>query len=484
MATQFNRRQFFSATGISAVHLLALGCEKRSHAEPAKAEQALSAAQTGGAEPYGWGPFVETKAPVHVRESFKISVIQRAGDRMSDGHKMLPQPDGMACFQGADGQYVLLRNHELGDMGHAQRFGVDSTWFADKVFPSHAYRPRQFGGVSRLVVDGKKLNAAFSQGATHSAEALVDSRYVLLGTDKNCAGGQYQDYWLTCEESSAEHHGYAFATRTSDTKLNRPRRLDSWGRLHREAVAVDETTGIVYMTEDRVDGCLYRFVPNDKNRPFEEGRLEALMIPGLSTTDPYPMPESGKPVQSVWKTNQSWVVEWVPIEDPQATVMSCRQQGHKLKATRFTRNEGITIDAKGVWFTASLGGPAKAGQIFRLSHQSGQSEQTLELVYEVTDRTQLSCPDNLVCAPWGDLIMAEDNYVVTPGVETQFVRGLTRDGHVYDILKANPEFKGKRGLTPEFAGACFSPDGKVLFVNVQSPVNMTIAVTGPWPQQV
>ena len=80
--------------------------------------------------------------------------------------------------------------------------------------------------------------------------------------------------------------------------------------------------------------------------------------------------------------------------------------------------------------------------------------------------------------------MAEDNYVVTPGVETQFVRGLTRDGHVYDILKANPEFKGKRGLTPEFAGACFSPDGKVLFVNVQSPVNMTIAVTGPWPQQV
>ena len=44
------------------------------------------------------------------------------------------------------------------------RFGVDSTWFADKVFPSHAYRPRQFGGVSRLVVDGKKLNAAFSQG--------------------------------------------------------------------------------------------------------------------------------------------------------------------------------------------------------------------------------------------------------------------------------------------------------------------------------
>ena len=484
MATQFNRRQFLSATGVSAIHLLALGCQQRGRAESSKVGQPLTVNQTAGAELYDWGPFVKTQAPVHVRESFSISVIQTAGDLMSDGHKMLPQPDGMACFSGADGQYILLRNHELGDMDHAQRFGVDSTWFAEKVFPSQAYRPRQFGGVSRLVVDGKKLNAAFSKAPTHGGEALVDSRYVLLGTDKNCAGGRYKDYWLTCEESSAENHGYAFATRTSDAQLDRPRRLDSWGRLHREAVAVDENTGIVYMTEDRVDGCFYRFVPTDKNRPFGDGRLEALMVPGLSTTDPYPTPESGKPVQSVWQKNQSWVVQWVPIADPQATAMPCRQQGQRLKATRFTRNEGITIDAKGVWFTASLGGPAKAGQIFRLSHHDGQSAQKLELVYEVTDRSKLSCPDNLVCAPWGDLVMAEDNYVAGPGVETQFVRGLTKDGSVYDILKANPALKNKRGLTPEFAGACFSPDGKVLFVNVQSPVNMTIAVTGPWPNQV
>jgi hypothetical protein len=31
----------------------------------------------------------------------------------------------------------------------------------------------------------------------------------------------------------------------------------------------------------------------------------------------------------------------------------------------------------------------------------------------------------------------------------------------------------------ELAGACFSPDGKVLFVNVYSPA-MTLAITGPW----
>lgn len=31
----------------------------------------------------------------------------------------------------------------------------------------------------------------------------------------------------------------------------------------------------------------------------------------------------------------------------------------------------------------------------------------------------------------------------------------------------------------EFAGACFDPAGKVLFVNVQSP-GITFAIWGPW----
>ena len=31
----------------------------------------------------------------------------------------------------------------------------------------------------------------------------------------------------------------------------------------------------------------------------------------------------------------------------------------------------------------------------------------------------------------------------------------------------------------EFTGPTFSPDGKVLFVNIQSP-GITLAITGPW----
>jgi secreted PhoX family phosphatase len=31
----------------------------------------------------------------------------------------------------------------------------------------------------------------------------------------------------------------------------------------------------------------------------------------------------------------------------------------------------------------------------------------------------------------------------------------------------------------EWAGACYSPDGKWLFANIQSP-GITFAITGPW----
>jgi secreted PhoX family phosphatase len=31
----------------------------------------------------------------------------------------------------------------------------------------------------------------------------------------------------------------------------------------------------------------------------------------------------------------------------------------------------------------------------------------------------------------------------------------------------------------EFAGACWSPDGRTLFVNIQTP-GITFAITGPW----
>jgi len=51
------------------------------------------------------------------------------------------------------------------------------------------------------------------------------------------------------------------------------------------------------------------------------------------------------------------------------------------------------------------------------------------------------------------------------------LRGMTPQGVPYDMARLR--------LQTELAGACFSPDGNVLFVNVFSPTR-TLAITGPW----
>ena len=74
--------------------------------------------------------------------------------------------------------------------------------------------------------------------------------------------------------------------------------------------------------------------------------------------------------------------------------------------------------------------------------------------------------DNLVVAPWGDLLLCEDNG------ERNYIRGINQAGQIYT-------FACNRSSRSEFAGAVFSPSGKTLFVNIQENGD-TLAITGPW----
>ena len=38
-----------------------------------------------------------------------------------------------------------------------------------------------------------------------------------------------------------------------------------------------------------------------------------------------------------------------------------------------------------------------------------RAQQSLELLAQSTDRSRLYMPDNITVAPWGDIVMAEDN---------------------------------------------------------------------------
>ena len=75
--------------------------------------------------------------------------------------------------------------------------------------------------------------------------------------------------------------------------------------------------------------------------------------------------------------------------------------------------------------------------------------------------------DNIVAAPGGYLVICED------GSEDQYLRILDREGRIAPLAR-NAMLERS-----EFCGACFSPDGSTMFVNIQKP-GLTLAVTGPW----
>ena len=88
-------------------------------------------------------------------------------------------------------------------------------------------------------------------------------------------------------------------------------------------------------------------------------------------------------------------------------------------------------------------------------------------------------PDNITTTPRHGLLLCED----TDNARQTFLKGLTTDGQLFDFA-ANIREGNKPGTTTpaandEFAGATFSPDGKWLFVNIQTP-GVTFAIRGPW----
>lgn len=117
------------------------------------------------------------------------------------------------------------------------------------------------------------------------------------------------------------------------------------------------------------------------------------------------------------------------------------------------------------------------GQVWEY-RASGRSDGVLLLVFESPSADVLAAPDNAI-SPRGGVVLYEDS-----GEPMQHVRGLTRHGRIFD-------FAANRINGNEFAGACFSPHGDTLFVNIQGdtrrpsggrpPVpGYTFAIWGPF----
>ena len=449
-----DRRQFHTTLATLAFGGAAAACAPR-----------LGSAAIPPGEIYG-ALVPDPAGVIDLPRGFTYRILSSFGERMSDGHIVPDRADGMGCIRLDSRRIALIRNHEL-NVTHQPRGAFAGSGPADiaaydRRGDTGAVLP---GGTTTLVLDARTL-------------AVGDQYLSLTGTIRNCAGGVTPwGSWLTCEEdislpgvTAAKDHGWVFEVPAAHRGLADPQPLKALGRFNHEAACVDPRTGIVYLTEDREDSLFYRLLPERPGRLAAGGRLQALAFTDPARTD-------SRNWTDPWMVQGAWHdARWIDLDGTDAPGQDdLRLRGGQRGAALFARGEGIWWGDGELYFTCTSGGAARLSQImrYRPSRREGQSDERdrpgrLQLFVESTDGTQLNFGDNLTVAPNGHLLVCEDQY--TDGA-VNHIRGVTPDGGLYPFARIR--------TATEPAGACFSPDGRTLFVNLYAPTK-TLAISGPW----
>jgi hypothetical protein len=403
-------------------------------------------------------------------DGFRYVTFSKTGETMSDSTEVPRNHDGMAAFRGPGGRTRLIRNHEVRNAPGDRAAAVAGP-------ASTKYDALGVGGTTTLDFDTRRME-------------LVRDFVSINGTIVNCAGGiAYHGGapgWITSEETVAgpgsgwtKKHGYNFFVPASADAAVPAVPLLAMGRFAHEAIATDPATGIIYETEDSGnDSGFFRFVPDDPNDIGSTGALEMLGVASQPAYNTLTGQTVGQPLPVVW----------VPIPDPDPDIeggaTQVALQGIAGGAAMFNRLEGIWYDhgTGAFFFNSTSGGDAGRGQVW----QYDPVAETLTLFFESPGGTVLDSPDNLLVTPRGGILLCEDDagapdddtHPLAPGItDVNRLIGLTPSGQAF-------EFAVNRLSDAEFAGACFSPDTRVLFVNIFGDATpgsgMTCAITGPW----
>jgi uncharacterized protein len=500
--TGVDRREFFARSAASAAAVAAGGTLFDGLVATAVAQG------RGNGPGHGYGPLSPAGDHLSLPPGFQYSVVSVEGDVMDDGFPVPKAMDGMAAFPLPNGNVLLIRNHEDSNIPSQFRPRPPVTAstsagmlnpFLDTHFGPRAYAYDEFcgGGTTSMEVEA------------HGRRRRVSEHWSLVGTQRNCAGGPTPwGSWLSCEETfeaisatgATQNHGYVFEVPTTTTP-GAPAQavaLKHLGRISHEAASVDPDTAIIYQTEDFLDWSgLYRFVPDVKpTGPGQlaniSGKLQMLAITGA--------PQYGCQINQ--QVGVPLPVSWVDIPNPDPLPPSVNlgggvvrsavfQQGYEAGGAAFRRLEGCWFGNGKLFFQSTNGGNFGLGQIW--VHDPKAS--TLTLLFESDDPDVLDAPDNITVTPRGGLIVCEDSSGM------QLLRGISKDGQIFDFAKNIHN-------NIEFAGACFSPDGQTLFVNLfgrltartltpfgspvqiplltlgksaeKSELAMTLAIWGPW----
>ena len=320
---------------------------------------------------------------------FSSSIIARSGQTVANSdYQWHGSPDGGACLSTEDGGWIYVSNSEL---------------------------PRGKGGAGAIRFD--------QNGRTVSAYSILHN------ANRPCAGGLTPwGTWLACEEVS---HGRVWECDPLGKKAAIDR--DALGRFAHEAAVYDLQQHHIYLTEDKGDGGLYRFVPDgldaDGRANLARGQLQV----------------------AVFANSEKNRLSWVAVPDPLAQNKETRRQVKNMAV--FNGGEGLVYKDGSLYFSTK-----GDDRIWRCQTHDG----SLSVIYDAANykRPVLTGVDNMALSSKGSLYVAED------GGDLQIVRiGLSASGEAQgepEVIMQLPSHTDS-----EISGLAFTPDGSRLYFSSQ-----------------